>query len=179
MIWFLSAMEDNAEREKIEILYTTYKTWMWYLANSVLRDPQLAEDAVQEAFIALMRHLHKIEDPFEASTKSFLATIVKNKAIDILRKRQKTEEPIEEIIGGTRTDVLDQLLEKQTVEELVAAIKKLKDHYRIVLEYKFLHNLEDKEIAELLGISPRLYRVRLFRARKQLAEILKKEGVKS
>ena len=97
MIWFLSAMEDNAEREKIEILYTTYKTWMWYLANSVLRDPQLAEDAVQEAFIALMRHLHKIEDPFEASTKSFLATIVKNKAIDILRKRQKTEEPIEEI----------------------------------------------------------------------------------
>ena len=86
MILFLALIDDEEDKEKFVRLYEKYRYFLWYLANERLHDAGLAEDAVQEAFFALIRHMEKIGDVDSSATRNFLATIVKSKAVDILRK---------------------------------------------------------------------------------------------
>ena len=56
------------------------------------------------------------------------------------------------------------------------AIEALDEIYRVVFEYKYLHELSDGEIADLLGITKKTVNVRIFRARKKLQAILTQTG---
>ena len=55
----------------------------------ILNDNQLAEDAVQEAFVRVAKHMENIGQPEETATKRYLITIAKHAAIDIYRKRNR------------------------------------------------------------------------------------------
>ena len=72
-------------------------------------------------------------------------------------------------------DVLDQYLVKESYERILHAIQKLDEIYRVVFEYKYLHELSDREIADLLGVTPKVVNVRIFRARKKLQNLLREE----
>ena len=107
MILFLALLDSPEEQERFTEIYEQYRHFMWYVANQKLQDAHLAEDAVQEAFVALTRHLDKVEDVHSPRTKKFLATIVKSKAVDILRKEKPAEELTEYLAGEQPgTDIL-------------------------------------------------------------------------
>jgi len=177
MLLYLSMIETEEEKCKFVEIYEKYQYFMWYVANSTLQDKHLAEDAVQEAFLALTKHLDKIEEVNSTKTKNFLATIVKSKAIDIIRKKRGPEEEFEdEILGEQKEDLLEELIQKEQHEKIVSAIYQLEPLYRVVFEYKYLHELSDKEIAGFLGVTPKVVNVRLYRGKQKLREILAKEG---
>ena len=46
MLIYLSLIEEDAEREKFEMLYDAYRNLMFYLANEILGDTQDSEDVV-------------------------------------------------------------------------------------------------------------------------------------
>lgn len=180
MLLYLSVLDTQEEKDKFTVLYEQYQHFCWYVANQLLGDAQLAEDAVQETFWALIRHLDKIEETDSPHTRKFLLTIAKSKAIDILRKRGgrawETElSPEQEPDFGT-PDLLEDYITRENYERLLACILELDEAYRVVFEYKFVHQLSDREIAELMGVSPGLVNVRYYRARKKLQEMLKKEA---
>ena len=58
---------------------------------------------------------------------------------------------------------------------MISCVLDLDESYRVIFEYKYVHQLSDREIGELLDISPKLVNVRYYRARKKLQEMLKKE----
>lgn len=179
MFIYLSMIETEEEKCKFVQVYEKYQYFMWYVANTILQDKHLAEDAVQEAFLAITKHLDKIEEVNSTKTKNFLATIVKSKAIDMIRKKKgvDTEEYEEGILGESKEDVLEEFIQREEHAKLVTAIFQLENLYRVVFEYKYLHELSDKEIAKLIGVTPKVVNVRLFRGKKKLKEILSKEGV--
>lgn len=88
MIIFLNMLDNEEDRDKFVRIYEKYRYFLWYLANERLQDPYLAEDAVQETFLALTRHMDKTAEVDSAATRNFLATIVKSKAIDLIRRRK-------------------------------------------------------------------------------------------
>lgn len=179
MLIFLSMIETEEQKDKFVQIYESYRHFMWYVANEVLWDKYLAEDAVQEAFLALTRHLDKIEKVESPRTKKFLMTITRSKAIDIIRKdKDDLLEELPEDWKGTEADLLNEYIAKESHESLLSAIGRLEDIYRVVFEYKYLHELPDREIADLLGVTPKVVNVRIFRARKKLQNILAKEGYK-
>jgi len=152
---------------------------MWYIANDMLKDAQLAEDAVQEAFLSLTKHIGKVQDVQSNRTKKFILTIVKNKSIDIIRKTGSTQyedwEENEHMISKKGPDLLDDYITKDNYSYLLKCIANLSEIYKIVFEYKYLYQLTDGEIAELLNVSKKVVNVRIYRARKQLQEMLEKE----
>lgn len=177
MFLFLALLDSQEEQEKFTEIYEHYRHFMWYVANQKLQDAQLSEDAVQEAFFALTRHLDKVKDVYGPGTKKFLATIVRSKAVDILRKLQPEEELCEYQSGDMEQgDILDQYLKKEYYNYLISCILELDDSYRVIFEYKYMYQMSDGEIGDILGISAKNVNVRYFRARKKLQEMIQKEA---
>lgn len=175
MILFLSMLDSEEEKSKFVLIYEKYRYFLWYLANEKLQDAFLAEDAVQETFLALTRHLDKVDEVDSVRTRNFLATIVKSKVIDMIRRKKGIcEEAFEdETVSQVSEDVLDTYLVKDNYDRILDAIGRLDDIYRIVFEYKYLHGFTDREIADMLDVTPKVVNVRIFRARKKLQAMLK------
>jgi len=86
---YLSIIDSEQDKNKFEILYTTYRKLMFYVANRILKDQYLAEDAVHQAFIKIIENLDKIEDVHCHKTKSYIVIIVRNNAINMYNRRKR------------------------------------------------------------------------------------------
>jgi len=175
MLLFLSVLETQQEQGKFTLLYEKYRYLLWYVAKEILKDKDLAEDAVQEAFLTLTRHLDQVEEVESPRTKRFLVTIVKSRAIDLLRKENRAEfTEYEEAFGAAaqQDDALDTYLQVERYEQLVEAIRSLDENYRVVLECRYLHELTEKETASVLGLAEKTVSVRTCRARNKLKQVL-------
>lgn len=85
----LSACASPGDKEKFTRLYQAYGSDMYQLAYSILLNHTMAEDAVHDACIKMMRRLDSIHEEDIARTKSFLKTIVRNTALTMKKKAQK------------------------------------------------------------------------------------------
>lgn len=118
----------------------------------------------------LFRHFDKIHKIPREELPFWIISIVKNEALSIIRKRQKTVS-LENWDGY--------IIESENVldyTELVNLFAKLPLSYRSVLEMKILLGYSDKEIATHLGISETAVSTRASRGRTLLREIIRKEG---
>ncbi len=171
MLIYLQMLDDPQDRSKFEQVYQRYKGLMHYTANKILRNEQDAEDAVHEAFVALMENLEKISEISCHKTKSYIVTIVENKAIDLYRKKRRhpTEAFLEEMQGVSAACEVD--------DGLTQCILKLPARYREVILLRYEQGVPDGEIARLLGLSQPAVRKLAQRARDRLETICREEGV--
>ncbi|MFN2525124.1 MAG: sigma-70 family RNA polymerase sigma factor [Actinomycetota bacterium] len=82
----LMSRDESALREVVE----TYGGMVNGMARKVLADPSLAEEVAQDTFLALWRRPGAF-DPARGSLKTFLASIARNKAIDLVRKEESAK----------------------------------------------------------------------------------------
>lgn len=152
---------------------------MLYEARQVLKDEHMAEDAVHESFIKIIKIISKISLENCNKLKRFLVLIVRHKSIDMIRKNDKVEtipiENIQDINESLRDDVLDKVMSIEGVKRLIEIITALDDIYRIPLELKVLYGYSHKEISEILDLSENLVRARVFRARQQVKKKYEQE----
>lgn len=172
--FYLHTIETEEEKSKFEKLYYDYRALMKYVAFDILKDEQLAEDAVHNAFIKLINYLDKIDDTECHKTKGFIVIVTKSVAKDMYRKRKRELEiPINENITYRVSD--DFSLTTFDVDEIVSKIESLPEIYKDVLILKYLQELDNKEISNILNIKANTLRKRLERAKIILAELLEKE----
>ena len=169
-------MELDEKSVKIERLYALHKNVMLYTAERILRDYQLAEDAVQKAFMKVLDNLHKIEEPDCNKTRAFLVIITRNVAITMYNRQKKQAVPIEEIeqmdcAGGFTP--FDLVASKESVEAIAQYISQLDKKYADVLTLKFYYQYSDSVFAGLEQTSPENVRVRLLRGKRKLTALLK------
>lgn len=72
MLFFLEMINTEDDKSKFILIYEKYCKLMFYIANQILNDSWLAEDAVHDAFVNVIKNLHKIEDVNCNKTKSFI-----------------------------------------------------------------------------------------------------------
>jgi len=158
--------------------------WMLSLAQRMLRDRSLAEDVVQDAFIAALRGLPTFEG--RSSLKTWLHRITVNASLMKLRKLKRlSEQSIDEYLPefdrhACRIEApwshlarTEDILENEHLRGLVSEkIAVLPDAYRIVLQLRDIEGYDTAEVAELMGISVSNVKVRLHRARAALKKLL-------
>lgn len=169
--------DTPAERDKFEYIYSRYKNLMLHKAYGILHDYMLAEDAVSEAMLRIYKNLHKIDDPADGRSVSFVVTIVKNAALSMLQKETRVEQS--ELTDDLREEAYD--LEQQVIsdlssENILGLLDEIGDELRSVFVLKYAHDLSHREIGRALGISENNVTVRLHRAKKKLSVILAREG---
>lgn len=174
---YLSMIPDEHSKSKFEQLYTQYSHTMLWVALNILHDKSLAEDAVHDAFLVILNHLENISLENCNKTRAFFVLIVRNLALDQIRKRkQLNETDLDEFIDFLPDPQLNpeqNWLDNEGSQKILAALGKVKQTYADVLTLHVSCEMNDQEIAQTLNISPESARVRLHRGRKQLARYLK------
>lgn len=165
-------LDSEEEKRKFEALYFKYRQLMFQVANGILQDDYLAEDAVHKAFEKILKNLDKIHDVACPKTKGFIVIVVKHVAIDFYRKRKRENivelnenERIREYVLGVEQVVIDKI-----EHPLTRAILLLPHHYSEIILLKYSHNYTERQIADLLGLSEENTKKRLQRAKKKLRE---------
>jgi RNA polymerase sigma factor (sigma-70 family) len=172
------------EAGKIDVVFRRFERQIFAYLCELLKDKKAAEDVLQETFVQLCRNVDKIGDPDSIATKNYVYKIAKNKAIDLLRRKNKIEavtNPYDEnvIIIMDESDVRRITASAPLGEWLDECLEELSGDDQDILMFKYGQEWGDMEIAEFYGISHDAVRKRLSRARRRLASIIqekRKEG---
>lgn len=76
LAFYLSLVDSEEDKSKVEQIYYQYRNLMFYVARDVLRDEKLAEDAVHQAFIRIINHLDGVEEIVSHKTRCFVVIVV-------------------------------------------------------------------------------------------------------
>ena len=172
MFIYIALIESEEDKDKFEELYKTYKQLMFYIANNILKDADLAEDAVHQAFLRIINHLGKIDEINCRKTKGFIVTIIEHVSIDIYRKRKRENAlSINEIEYGLR-DLTSEINSIEETNAIIQAIASLPVKYSTVLRLKYSHGYTNEEISRILSITEENVRQRIVRAKRKLSYML-------
>lgn len=149
---------NNIELEK---LYKKYERIMYYKAYEILGDRYLAEDAVHDSFISISSNMQIIIKTDYSKIKPLLLTIIRNKAIDLRRKRKiRNSLDLVEI-----TQPQNSPKEKYLLKDI---IKELPYECRVLLKLKYYYGYTYKEISKILKINVHIVGIRMNTAKKIL-----------
>lgn len=165
---------SKGRRDEISRIYDLHGKAMFAVAYSVLGNKAEAEDAVQDAFVTLLKYSGEIRQPESPRAKSFVTVITKNKAFDLLRKRKNEAELADAEAADVEQDVLELLCTKESEEQIIAAINAMDQRYSSVLYCVLVLECSTKKAARLLGRKHSTVRSQLKRGKALLAEGLRK-----
>jgi RNA polymerase sigma-70 factor (ECF subfamily) len=157
----LVALVARGDEDALAELYDRYGRTAYGLARRILRDGALAEDAVQEAFLALWRTAHRFV-PERARASTWLLTLVHRRAVEPL---DGAPEP-----AGAGAD--DDALLRFERERVQAALAQLPDTQREALELAYFGGFTQAELADRLGQPLGTIKSRMFSGLRRLAELL-------
>lgn len=167
----LMARDESALREVIRL----YGGIVNGMARRVLTDPNLAEEVAQDAFVTLWRRPGAF-DPARGSLKTFLTSIARNKAIDLVRKEEtvkRTKESLfQEASGGP--DVVAFQDDVDTRSEIFGALQQLPAPQREAIVLAYFGGRTYREVADELAMPEGTVKTRmrdgLTKLRKLVAE---------
>ncbi|MCX7774398.1 MAG: sigma-70 family RNA polymerase sigma factor [Clostridia bacterium] len=161
----------EGKTEAFEELVERYQRLVYSIALSYMKDPQLAEDAAQEAFIKAYTHIRSYNPEFKFST--WITRITYNTCIDSLRKKREMN-PIEEAfeVADNAQTPEEALVSKDRRQKLGELINALEPKYKQPLMLYHASGLKYEEISEYLKVPMSIVKNRIFRARKMLKEAL-------
>lgn len=175
LMMYMSLIDAPEEQDRFEELYYKYRMLMHRCAKEILRDDDLAEDAVHEAFLKIIRHLDKINDIECNKTKHFIVIVVENAAKDIYRKRRRSVEISWDEIEMNYSFYGKE--ENSRLSEIEEAIQKLPLTYRQIFIMKYSWGYSNKEIADILAMKEGTLRQRISRGKELLLETLQQMEV--
>lgn len=162
------------DERAIEGLHRRYSGPLYSLALQVTRSERFAEDVVQEVFIALWRSADRF-DPARGAVGSWLFSLARHKAIDLVRREQTVRKRTTEADLELETapdDVHQQAWEAVRRDRIQAAIAELSESQRAALELAFFAGLTHVEVAERLGIPLGTAKTRIRTALLRLRDVL-------
>jgi len=151
----------------------SHRSYLVRFAMRRLRDPALAEDAVQDVFEAVLAGRAAFGG--RAALRSWLTAVLKHKIVDLLRRTTHHEPLGDDGTTGAGLDVAcpgarpDQIAEqRQLLARALARIEQLPAPLRDAMRVRVLEDCPTAEACAELGISEENLFVRVHRARKQL-----------
>ncbi len=165
----------RAEDAALAALVDQYAGALYRVAYSVLRNPADAEDAVQEAFLRVLRHRQMLDEVRDH--RVWLIRIVWNIVLDRKRRaktRPETDDVAElaRVLPASGLSAEERAAAAQHHAYVLACVDRLPAKERQVLMLSAFEELTSVEIATVLGITESSVRSRLFRARNLIAGLL-------
>lgn len=180
MLQFLLTLTDESNHGKLEHIYNTYHEYMMRYAISKLQAAGRtnasydAEDAVQNAFMKIVKHIDKIDfSRGEKDVKNYCLTILCNEVCNVLRHNEENFEFYEEFCFEKEYNFVEELEIKEEYHHVVKAIESLDEKYSSTLYLIFCKEKTVNQVAEMMALSPKTVYTRLARGKQLLLDSLK------
>lgn len=148
-------------------LYSRYATKIYTYCSRILLDPELADDVFQETFL---RFYESADSKREMTNLgAFLFKIARNLCINEKQRKHHSFLSFEELIYPVRDKGYEK---KERVDLLEMALEMLPKRYREVLVLKEFLGMTYKEISDVLGMTLPSVRIKIYRAKQKIREIL-------
>jgi len=177
----MSTQTAEIDPQQFERLALPYLESLYNTALRMARNPQDAEDLVQETFLRAYRSYHQFTPG--TNLKAWLFRILKNAFINEYRKRRAApveedfsgiEESFESKVDRDRTSTIpnpeEEALSRSLDQGVQRALADLPEDYRMAIVLADLEGFSYKEIAEILEVPIGTVMSRLYRGRRQLEE---------
>jgi RNA polymerase sigma factor (sigma-70 family) len=168
----LLALVARGDEEALASLYDRYAGVAYAVALRVVRDSGLAQDAVQDAFLAAWRTAAGF-DPARGTGSTWLLTLVHRRAVDVVRREQRRRaEPLGEGARDAGGTVDEDALIRDRRRAVQEALARLPPEQRQALELAYYGGLTQSELAEQLGLPLGTVKSRMFAALARLRDLL-------
>lgn len=176
------ALDYNDQNAYAELMHL-YRDSIYFMLMKIVKNSDDAEDLTLDTFGKAFRYLDKYSPKYAFST--WLFRIAVNNSIDYIRHKNNspqcldddlTEDVTLRLIDSSESNYTptpeQEVINKQRVQMLKAAVTQLPEKYRKVVELRYYEDLSYDEIAERLGISLSNVKIQLLRAKNMLSEIM-------
>jgi RNA polymerase sigma factor (sigma-70 family) len=172
----LVALVARGDEDALGELYDRVGRIAYGLAMRVLRDDRLAEDAVQEGFLALWRSAAGFRAE-RAKASTWILTLVHRRAVDLVRREERRRaEPLTDETAARQGGAVEATDEAAWLrferERVQAALRQLPDVQREALELAYYGGYSQSELAERLGVPLGTIKSRMFAGLARLRELL-------
>ena len=166
------ALAARSDDTALAELYDRFGRVAYGLALRMLRDSSLAEDAVQEGFLAVWKNAHRFV-PERAKASTWILTLVHRRAVDIVRREERRRadalELAPEAVSGSTDESAWLRLQRERVQ---SALRQLPDPQREALELAYYGGFTQAELSERLGQPIGTIKSRMFTGLARLRELL-------
>ncbi len=156
----------------VEYALAEYESPLLGYACGIVHDFDRARDIVQDTFI----RLHKQDvDKVKGGLKTWLYTVCRNRAFDVLRKEKRmivVEDDVFSNEVSQESTPMESIQQKEKVAVLMGLVDRLKPNQREVIQLKFQQGLSYKQISEKTGLSSGNVGFLLHNALKQLRQMM-------
>ena len=169
-------MVARGDEPALAELYDRVGRVAYGLALRIVRDERLAEDAVQEGFLAVWRTAAAYRAE-RAKASTWILTLVHRRAVDLVRREERRRaEPLPDEItprpGHEDAPTDEAAWLRYERERVQAALAKLPDMQREAIELAYYGGYSQSELAERLGVPLGTIKSRMFSGLARLRELL-------
>jgi RNA polymerase sigma-70 factor (ECF subfamily) len=173
------------EADAFRALVVRYQRKVYALALGIVKDPDLAWDVAQEAFVRVHEHLRQFEG--KSSFSTWLFRIATHLSIDAVRRERRSQkDDVDEVneahlaeggegilASALGNDPRENVLRRELAQRMEAALATLPEKHRTILVLREVEGLSYEELAERLGIHKGTVMSRLFHARHKMQAALR------
>ncbi len=160
---------DTQNSAYFDIIYKRYSKKVYAKCLSILREHNLAEDAMQDVFIKLLMNISKFSNKSKFST--WLYSITYNYCIDKIRKGKRTPEQTTEDVSiyGDQVDdgIEDKLILETEIENLKVVLNEIPTKDKIILLMKYQDEMSIKDICGVYKKSESAIKMQIKRAKEK------------
>lgn len=170
---YLALIDDPQDKELFTLLYNEHRQSMFYLANQVLRDEYLAEDAVHDAFLRIAKNIGYID--FSLSPRNLLLTIVKNVALTLKSRREReilTFDSVGIYFAESSYDLEAHYDTVSDIDVILKIVDAMPHEYGTVFRLRYTYDLTYNQISSLLDISVDSAKKRIQRIKARVNRVL-------
>tara|TARA_B100000575_G_C23067186_1_gene614558 strand:- start:416 stop:979 length:564 start_codon:yes stop_codon:yes gene_type:complete len=169
----------NHDQNAYNILFDKYWNNIFSFLYQRTNNKNLAEELAIESFSKAFDQLDRYDEKY--SFRSWLFTIAKNHHIDRYRKFKNLNENFNdsnlhssnEFISNEIRNPEELMIANQDLDKVLTHIKSMKKEFRSLIKMRYFDDMSFKEMETVLNQSQNTIRVKLFRAKKMLANLLK------
>lgn len=166
---------QGGDREAFRALFSRWGPRLNRLAVRLTADRDGASEVAQDAWLAIVQGLLRIDDP--ARFRVWAYRIVRNKCMDWIRRRQVRRDAAQDLRAAATSRHIETGLptldKADEIDQLQRALRQLPDDQQVILSLHYLDGLGVSEIAAVFDLPRGTVKSRLFNARAQLRKTLK------
>ena len=176
----IESCKKGSQNAQFEVYQLYYKA-MFNTSLRIVQNSYEAEDVMQEAFLSAFTKLDTFKG--EVAFGAWLKRIVINRSLTHLKKKSRLNETNLEVVDYKLEDdspeegMSEMDLTHAKVKEVLRAMDKLKESYRVILHLSLIDGYDNDEITKILGISNENCRTTISRAKARLRKVLMETSV--